>query len=212
MKDAGVERVMRDLRIFRIFEGTNDILRLFVALNGFQNAGNELKGLQKALKNPFGNLSVITGEVTKRAKRKAGLGSGLTLQGTVHPDLAHSGELTVKAIEQFGVMVEELLIKHGKKIIDEQFVLWRVADCAIDLYAMVVVLSRASRSLKQGHASAQHEKMLCETWCTEAYDRIMHEVHFLKSPSSKQTFKNMRAISKAVVENGAVVPPHPLGF
>lgn len=27
--------------------------------------------------------------------------------------------------------------------------------------------SRASRSLSQGHSSAQHEKMLCETWCTE---------------------------------------------
>lgn len=76
---------------------------------------------------------------------------------------------------------------------DEQFVLKRVADCAIDLYAMVVVLSRygttaqtptcllrcagaelslfllhrASRSLSQGAASAQHEKMLCETWCLE---------------------------------------------
>ncbi|XP_053199318.1 very long-chain specific acyl-CoA dehydrogenase, mitochondrial [Scomber japonicus] len=212
MKDPGVERVMRDLRIFRIFEGTNDILRLFVALNGFQNAGNQLKSLQKAMKNPLGNAGLLAGEITKRAKRKAGLSTGLTLQGTVHPELAHSGELTVKAIEQFGAVIEELLIKHGKKIIDEQFVLKRVADCAIDLYAMIVVLSRASRSLTQGHAAAQHEKMLCETWCMEAHDRVMQDIKLLRSGESKQLFKNLRAISTAVVENGAVVCPHPLGF
>lgn len=76
-------------------------------------------------------------------------------------------------------------------VVDEQFVLKRVADCAIDLYAMVAVLSRytnitcsegarrftpdanvcpprrASRSLTDATVSAQHEKTLCDTWCRE---------------------------------------------
>uniref|UniRef100_A0A4W5QBT8 Very long-chain specific acyl-CoA dehydrogenase, mitochondrial n=1 Tax=Hucho hucho TaxID=62062 RepID=A0A4W5QBT8_9TELE len=212
MKGSGVERVMRDLRIFRIFEGTNDILRLFVALNGFQDAGKHLKSLQKALKNPLGNAGLLAGEMTKRAKRRAGLSTGLTLQGSVHPELSHSGDLAVKVIEHFGVTVEDMLLKHGKNILHEQFVLKRVADSAIDLYAMVVVLSRASRSLSQGHASAQHEKILCETWCIEASVRIMKNVKDLKSSSTTQVFKNMKAISAAVVENGGIVAPHPLGF
>ncbi|XP_039087541.1 very long-chain specific acyl-CoA dehydrogenase, mitochondrial isoform X3 [Hyaena hyaena] len=93
MKEPGVERVLRDLRIFRIFEGTNDILRLFVALQGCMDKGKELSGLGNALKNPFGNASLLLGEVGKQLRRRAGLGSSLSLSGFTHQELSRSGEL-----------------------------------------------------------------------------------------------------------------------
>lgn len=97
MKATGLERIMRDLRIFRIFEGTNDILRLFVALSGIQYAGAHLKELQKAFKNPAANLGLIFKEVSNRAYRKVGLG-GTDLSRHVDPSLQDSAKLCAQVI------------------------------------------------------------------------------------------------------------------
>ncbi|XP_034845339.1 very long-chain specific acyl-CoA dehydrogenase, mitochondrial isoform X3 [Mirounga leonina] len=213
MKEPGVERVLRDLRIFRIFEGTNDILRLFVALQGCMDKGKELSGLGSALKNPFGNAGLLLGEAGKQLRRRAGLGSGLSLSAVIHQELNRSGELTVKALEQFAAVVEAKLIKHKKGIVNEQFVLQRLADSAIDLYAMVVVLSRASRSLSEGHPTAQHEKMLCDSWCIEAAARVRKNMTALQSdPQQQELFRNFKSISTALVERGGMVTSNPLGF
>ncbi|OBS80440.1 hypothetical protein A6R68_21340 [Neotoma lepida] len=211
MKEPGVERVLRDTRIFRIFEGTNDILRLFVALQGCMDKGKELTGLGNALKNPLGNVGLLIGEAGKQLRRRTGIGSGLSLSGIVHPELSRSAELTVQALEQFATVVEAKLIKHKKGIVNEQFLLHRLADGAIDLYAMVVVLSRASRSLSEGHPEAQHEKMLCDSWCIEAAARIRENMVNLQSnPQQQQLFRNFKSISKAMVESGGVVTRNPL--
>jgi very long chain acyl-CoA dehydrogenase len=95
MKATGLERVLRDLRIFRIFEGTNDILRLFIALTGIQYAGSHLKELQKAFKNPTANLGLIAEEVSRRATRVIGLNSP-SIAHLVHPKLANSANLCAK--------------------------------------------------------------------------------------------------------------------
>uniref|UniRef100_A0A8C2VD26 Very long-chain specific acyl-CoA dehydrogenase, mitochondrial n=1 Tax=Chinchilla lanigera TaxID=34839 RepID=A0A8C2VD26_CHILA len=213
MKEAGVERVLRDTRIFRIFEGTNDILRLFVALQGCMDKGKELSGLGNALKNPLGNAGLLLGEAGRQLRRQVGLGSGLSLSGVVHPELSRSGKLAVKALEQFATVVEAKLIKYKKGIVNEQFLLQRLADGAIDLYTMVVVLSRASRSLSEGHPAAQHEKILCDSWCIEAAARIRETMAALQSdPHQQELFRNFKSISKALVERGGMVTSNPLGI
>merc|ERR1711913_229980 len=87
MRALGLAKIMRDLRIFRIFEGTNDILRLFVALTGIQYAGGHLRELQKAVKDPISNFGVVFGEVTKRGKSSLGIGGSNALGDMVHPNL-----------------------------------------------------------------------------------------------------------------------------
>ncbi len=139
----------------------------------FSDAGSHLKELQRAFKNPTANLGLILSEFSNRAIRSVGLG-GLDLSEHVHPSLQDSAKLCAESIQLFGKTVEQLLIKHGKNIVDQQFLLNRLADCAIDTYAMVVVLSRATTSLNNKLDTADHERLMAEAWCIEVSSIGVH--------------------------------------
>jgi very long chain acyl-CoA dehydrogenase len=210
MTSTGLERVQRDLRIFRIFEGTNDILRLFVALTGIQYAGSHLKEIQKAFKNPAANLGLIFKEASKRASSYMGLG-GVDITGLVAPPLTDAAKLCGEDIDMFARAVESLLIKYGKNIVHEQFLLNRLADSAIDIYAMACALSRASKSIKENSPTAEHEKLMAETWCTEANDRVRSNLRKIHSNEFNQSYNRMSIIAKNSFEVGSVVQNNPLG-
>lgn len=211
MKATGLERVLRDLRIFRIFEGTNDILRLFVALTGIQFAGSHLKELQRAFKNPTANLGLIAEEVSKRATRVIGLNSP-SLAHLVHPSLADSAGLCAKSVASFGTTIESTLVKYGKGIVEEQFILNRLAQAAIDTYTMSVVLSRASLAATQNSPTAEHEVLMAKVWCTEASSRVAYNLKVTGESKNLDVFKNLGKISRNICDAGGIVQKTPLGF
>ncbi|XP_062551352.1 very long-chain specific acyl-CoA dehydrogenase, mitochondrial-like [Armigeres subalbatus] len=209
MKSTGLEKFLRDLRIYRIFEGANDVLRLFVALTGIQYAGSHLKEIQEAFKNPTANLGLIFKEGSRRAARTIGVG-GCDLTQFVAEPLKESAKQCSESIDLFSVAVESLLIKYGKRIVDEQFLLTRLADSAIDIYAMATVLSRATRAVSNKLPSAEHEVLMTKAWCVEASNRVNHNLRRVRKHQHLENYKTMSLIANNICDNGGIVQKLPL--
>uniref|UniRef100_A0A2M4A3R3 Very long-chain specific acyl-CoA dehydrogenase, mitochondrial n=1 Tax=Anopheles triannulatus TaxID=58253 RepID=A0A2M4A3R3_9DIPT len=211
MSSSGLEKFLRDIRIYRIFEGANDILRLFVTLTGIQYAGSHLKELQRAFKNPTANLGLIFKEGSRRAARSIGYG-GTDLSTFVAEPLKDSAALCADSIDRFSRSIEALLIKHGKGIVDQQYLLIRLADSAIDIYAMSCVLSRATKALQDKVPSAEHEVLMTKAWCMEANARVRNNIRQVHNGAFLKNHETMSAIAKNVCEQQGVVQSNPVGF
>uniref|UniRef100_A0A8C5QPJ4 Acyl-CoA dehydrogenase family member 9 n=1 Tax=Leptobrachium leishanense TaxID=445787 RepID=A0A8C5QPJ4_9ANUR len=123
-------------------------------------------------------------------------------------------EESAKKLEEntycFGNAVQGLLSRFGKTIVDEQLALKRVADILINLYAMTAVISRASRSISIGLRNHDHEVLLANIFCSEAY----YTNNCLLEQLGKHSVENMdagiRKIAKYVLEDQAYTCSHPL--
>jgi acyl-CoA dehydrogenase family protein 9 len=158
MCDFPYERAVRDARINRIFEGTNDILRLFIALTAMNEVGASLKELSSSLRGIFDNPIKGFGVLSDYARRRASLATGVKREKSsftlVHPSLKEKQVLFEELTRDLAAAVDRVLRKHGKNIIGKQFATKRLADAMIDLFVLACTLSRVSTQVAERGATA----------------------------------------------------------
>lgn len=169
MSEYPFERFLRDARINLIFEGTNEILRMYTALAGFQKPGEALKEVGRALREPLSNIGTLTDFAAQKIKKVV---SRQKIE-KAHPALADEAEIVSEWTSRFAAGVERALREHGKKIMQREYVQQRVADAAIDLYAMLATLSRTTARLEEvGEKGAAREVKLTRLFCAQAWRRM----------------------------------------
>lgn len=156
MREFPYERVVRDCRINRIFEGTNEILRLYIGLSGLRDPGEELKGVARGLKgifnDPIKGFGVLTDYASKKVGQLTPLGRS-RFPGLVD-ELAAEGLVFEQGVAKLSQAVEATLSRYGKKIIDQQLATRRLADVALDLFVAMCSIARVNSLIKE-HGAAR---------------------------------------------------------
>lgn len=147
------ERVLRDSRVNRIFEGTNDILRLFIALTAMNDVAQQLKELSSSLEgifsDPIKGFGVLSDYGLKKFSQATGVGSAEMTFSKAHHLLREQSEIFEDGVRDLALAADRILRKHGKSIIGKQFAIKRLADIMIDLFVLACVISRVSTSLTE---------------------------------------------------------------
>jgi acyl-CoA dehydrogenase family protein 9 len=201
MREQPYERVVRDVRINRIFEGTNEILRLYVGLTGVQKPGEFLQGLGKDLANSLNDPIKSLGLLRDYGRRKVRqtLPYGRTQLTRAHESMRKQVANVEDAVQELASLTESVLRRHGRQIVEKQFATRRLADVAIDLMGMLAVISRTSSLIeRRGLARCENELNLALAFCTDAHHRVQQNFH----AASHNNDEEIKAIADRALSSG----------
>src|SRR4029079_4679445 len=170
MRDQPYEQILRDIRIFPIFEGANDVMRSFVALSALKPLGEELDGLgDLGLGDPIGSIGALAEYAFGRVKREI-RPERVT---RAHEELSPLADSVGDQVNRLRRQGEGLLRKYGKGIVDRGLAHRRYCDALSDIYAQIAVLSRVTAIFdEQGVEASGQERFIAETFCRRAGARV----------------------------------------
>ncbi|WP_428911113.1 acyl-CoA dehydrogenase family protein [Niallia sp. Krafla_26] len=155
MSEYEIERIYRDSRINRIFEGTNEINRLLVPATFLRKAlKGELPLLEKAQK--------LQGELLMLVPETPGE-EPLALE-----------KYLVKNAKKIALLILGLAAqKYGKALESEQEILVNIADMISNTYAMESVVLRTEKAIGSVGVAKSNQKLLyTQIFCQEAFQKI----------------------------------------
>jgi alkylation response protein AidB-like acyl-CoA dehydrogenase len=177
--EAGIpiERAMRDFRINLIFEGTSEIMRLFIAREAVDHHFKTAFALVDKGSTSKDKVAAI-GRVAKfypgwYLARWFGKGAVPSSYGEFG-SLAKHLRWAERHTRHLGRMLFHAMVRFGPKLERRQMVLFRAVDIGADLFAMTAACVRARMLEQQGNREA---KELADLFCREARQRIETNFH-----------------------------------
>jgi len=189
MREYPYEQAVRDARISPIFEGTNEILRLFIAMSGLKDAGKALSDLKAAVDDIFGNpikgFGVLSGYAGRRFARATGVNLGPAF-AHCPTELRSSCSVYEKYTVAFAGAAEQVLRKYGRSVVERQYDLKRLADIAIDLFVGLCVMSRAAALGAEDPSQRERVYAIAATFTQQAKRRMAANLRRLESNEDEQ--------------------------
>jgi alkylation response protein AidB-like acyl-CoA dehydrogenase len=185
MQEYEIERMYRDSRINRIFEGTNEINRLLVPGMYLRKAmKGELPLLQKA--------QTLQEELMMMMPEEPG-----------NEPLAQEKYL-VRNAKKIALMIAGLAAqKYGKALENEQEVLVNISDIVSNVYAMESTVLRTEKAIQQvGLEKAKQKVLYTEIFCQEAFNEIeQHAKETLVAVEHGDTLRMMLSVLRKLTRH-----------